>query len=113
MLRASGHHNGTDYTLGGVAEGTGSTGVAGGDALLRFVNAALGGDAGVLDAARSAAVGAVGLAGMLDAAAVIGGFDGITRIADATGIPVEAAKAEGAADFVAALGIGRFRAEKV
>lgn len=113
MLRASGHHEGNDYSLAGVSEGSGLTGVAAGDVLLRFVDAALGSDVMLLEAARSAAVGSVGAAGMLDAAAVIGGFDGITRIADATGIPVEPAKAEGAADFVEALGIGRFRAEKV
>ena len=49
---------------------------------------------------------------MLDAAAVIGGFDGITRIADAIGIPLEPAKQEQTADFFDALGIGRFRLEK-
>ena len=49
---------------------------------------------------------------MIDAAAVIGGFDGITRIADAIGIPLEPAKAEQTADFFAALEIGRFRAEE-
>ena len=81
--------------------------------MLSFADAALGGDPVALDAARSVLVGVVGAAGMVDAAAVIGGFDGITRIADATGIPVEPAKAEGAADFVSALGIGRYRAEKV
>ncbi len=41
----------------------------------------------------------------LDAAAVIAGFDGITRIADATGIPLEPAKAEQTADFRKELGL--------
>jgi hypothetical protein len=49
---------------------------------------------------------------MLDAAGVIGGFDGITRIADATGIPLEPAKAEQTADFRMTLGIDRFQREK-
>ena len=89
------------------------TGVAGGAELLRFAETALGSDPAALAEARRAAIGAVGMDGMMDAAAVIGGFDGITRIADATGIPVEPAKAEAAADFVAALGIERYRAEKV
>ena len=113
MLRASGQHDSNDYFLAGVTERAGATGVANGDVLLRFVDAALGRDVALLEAARSVTVGLIGLAGMSDAAAVIGGFDGITRIADATGIPVEPAKAEGAADFIAALGIGRFRAEKI
>jgi hypothetical protein len=90
-----------------------ATGVTSGAELLAFADAALGMDGRALAAARAAVVSVAGVAGMVDAAAVIGGFDGITRIADATGIPVEPAKAEDAADFIAALGIGRFRAEKV
>ncbi len=81
--------------------------------LLRFADAALGPDVRELEAARVDVVATVGAAGMIDAAAVVGGFDGITRIADATGIPLEPDKAEAAADFIEALGIGRFRAEKV
>jgi hypothetical protein len=53
-------------------------------------------------------VDAVGEAGMIDAAAVIAGFNGITRIADATGIPLEAPKAEQTAGLRADLGIDRF-----
>ena len=79
---------------------------------MAFADAALQEDRGTLDAARAAVVGLVGIDGMVDAAAVVGGFDGITRIADATGIPLEEAKAE-AADFIEPLGIARYRAEKV
>jgi hypothetical protein len=43
-----------------------------------------------------------------DAAGVVGLFNAIDRIADATGIPLEAEKAEASADFRAALGIDRF-----
>ena len=42
---------------------------------------------------------------MVDAAAVIAGFDGITRVADATGIPIEPAKAEQTADLRSELGL--------
>ena len=66
---------------------------------MTFAEAALRGDAVTLDAARAAVARLVGIDGMVDAAAVIGGFDGITRIADATGIPLEQAKAE-SADFI-------------
>lgn len=45
---------------------------------------------------------------MLDAAAVIAGFDGITRIADATGIPLEPPKAEAVADLRTTLRLDRF-----
>lgn len=49
---------------------------------------------------------------MVDAAAVIGGFDGITRIADATGIPLEAPKAEQTADLRGVLQLEEFAAAK-
>jgi len=80
--------------------------------LLAFADAALGRDNDALTHARDAVRAAVGGAGLSDAAAVIGGFDGITRIADAAGIPLEPEKAAMTADFFAALDIGRFRREK-
>jgi hypothetical protein len=83
-----------------------------GGTLLAFADAVLGRDAGTLARAREAVRQAVGDAGLSDAAAVIGGFDGITRIADATGIPLEPEKAAQTADFFDALDIGRFRREK-
>ena len=89
------------------------TGVAGGEALLALVDAALGRDDAVLAQARAAVRFSLGEAALSDAAAVIGGFDGITRIADAIGIPLEPAKAAQTADFFEALEIGRFRMAKV
>ena len=50
---------------------------------------------------------------MIDATAVVfAGFDGVARIADATGIPLEAPKAKQTADLRAALGIDEFTAAK-
>ena len=83
-----------------------------GGTLLAFADAALGNDATALQRTRDAVRQAVGEAGLSDAAGVIGGFDGITRIADATGIPLEPEKVEMTADFFDALNIGRFRREK-
>jgi hypothetical protein len=94
-------------------DGASATGVPGGDVLLALVDAALQRDEAKLVQARAALRASLGLAALIDAAAVIGAFDGITRIADATGIPLEPAKAEQTADFFAALGIGQFRAAKV
>ena len=84
-----------------------------GGTLLAFVDAVLRGDATTLERARDAVRQAVGEAGLSDAAGVIGGFDGITRIADAIGIPLEPEKAEMTADFFNALDIGQFRRAKV
>jgi hypothetical protein len=93
-------------------DGATATGVTGGEALLALVDASMGQDSAALEQARAVVRASLGEAVLLDAAAVIGGFDGIIRIADATGIPLEPAKAEQTADFFGALQIGRFRMEK-
>lgn len=113
LLRASGQHDNRDYALHGVMDGASATGVAHGALLVGLVDAALGRDDAALERARTAVRNAMGAAALIDASAVIGGFDGITRIADAIGIPLEPAKAEQTADFFAALQIDRFRASKV
>lgn len=73
------------------------------DVLLAFADAVIAGDD--ITARRERVVAQLGEAAMVDAAAVIAGFDGITRIADATGIPLEPAKAEQTADFRKELGL--------
>jgi hypothetical protein len=113
LLRASGQTDKRDYALDGLMDGTTATGVTGGGMLVALVDAALGRDDAALVQARAAMRASLGLAAVMDAAAVIGAFNGITRIADATGIPLEPAKVEQTADFFAALGIGRFREAKV
>lgn len=89
-------------------DGTSDVGVEHAAVLGRFAESALAAADASLDAARAHLVDAVGEAGMIDAAAVIAGFNGITRIADATGIPLEAPKAEQTAGLRADLGIDRF-----
>ena len=103
--------------MAGVLDAATATGVATGDALTGWVDATLAAawpdaDPARLPAAREAVRAALGPAAVLDGAAVIGGFDGITRIADAIGIPLEPAKAEQTADFFADLALERFRAAK-
>lgn len=90
----------------------GGIGVTGERALLNLADAALARQQVDLPMAREAVRESLGDAALLDAAAVIGGFDGITRIADATGIPLEPVKADQTADFFDALGIGAFRLAK-
>jgi hypothetical protein len=91
------------------------TGAAGGDAgvrhgrlLIAFAEAVLGRDEAALARARAALTTALGPPGLVDAAAVVGLFNAIDRVADATGIPLEAEKAAASADFRAALGLDRF-----
>ncbi len=84
-----------------------TSGIPAGAVLSNFAEAILTG-ADILPQARSAVVAALGEAAMIDAAAVVAGFNGITRIADATGIPLEAAKAEESDEWRGRLGIDRF-----
>lgn len=112
LLRGSGRHSGKDYRLGGIVEGEGGSGVAGETQLLAFADAAIGAG-NTLGVERQAVAEAIGEAAMIDAAAVIAGFDAITRVADGTGIPLEPAKAEATADWRGALGIDAFWARKV
>jgi len=92
--------------------GTSDVGVAAAAELLAFADAAVRRDDGAVLRSRSSIVSVLGESAMLDAAGVIGGFEGITRVADATGIPLEPAKAEQTADFRTMLGIDRFQREK-
>jgi hypothetical protein len=93
-------------------DGRGGSGVAHEAELLAFADAAVTGD-GDLAAARHALASRIGEEATTDAAAVIAGFDAITRVADGTGIPLEAPKAEASADWRASLGIDAYWAAKV
>ena len=98
--------------MDGVMDGTSDTGVPHAAELLTFVEAALTSDAALITSTRATLMAVMGEAAIVDAAAVIAGFNGITRIADATGIPLEHAKAEQSADWRTTLGIDRFAETK-
>jgi hypothetical protein len=91
-------------------DGSAEVGVPYARELLAFADAALAFD--TMPTQRAAALTAVGEAPLVDAAAVIGAFNGIVRIADAMGIPLEDAKAADSADWRASLGIDRYAAAK-
>lgn len=92
-------------------QGAGGSGVGHDAALLAFVDAVI--DDHDVAQRRAAVVAAIGEEAALDAAAVIAGFDAITRVADGSGIPLEPAKAEASADWRARLGIDDYWARKV
>jgi hypothetical protein len=109
LLRASGLTQNRDYDLNAVTgAGQSDAGVPHGRLLVLFAEAALGEDDAALADARAALLAALGPAGLVDAAGVVGLFNAIDRVADATGIPLEAEKAEASADFRAAFGLDRF-----
>jgi hypothetical protein len=98
--------------MDGVMDGASDTGVLHASELLAFAEAVVAFDTPLISRTRDALLDAMGEDAMVDAAAVIAGFNGITRIADATGIPLEDTKAEQSASWRNTLGIDRFAATK-
>lgn len=87
MLSWSCHESDTDVDLTAIAAGCGDAGIPLGDELQRFASAAadLRGDDAEMDAARALLLRAGGEPVMVDAAAVAGNFQMMTRLADGTG----------------------------
>jgi hypothetical protein len=109
LLRASALSQNQDYDLAAVTGAVKSdAGVPHGRRLVLFAEAVLGEDDAALADAGAALMAALGPPALVDAAGVVGLFNAIDRVADATGIPLEAEKAEASADFRAALGLNRF-----
>jgi hypothetical protein len=109
LLRASGRTYDKTYDLAAVT-GTPESdgGVPYGRLLVAFAEAVLGDDDAALVRTRDALTTALGPPGLVDAAGVVGLFNAIDRVADATGIPLEPEKAAASADFRAALDLDRF-----
>jgi hypothetical protein len=85
-------------------------GVAQGDRLIEFAEAVLAGDEARLAPARARLAAALGEDGLVDAAGIVGFFNAIDRIADATGIPLDPERLPSTADLRAELGIDAFLA---
>lgn len=108
MLRESSKATGENYDLSLLMGGSGDGNIPDGAMLVAFADAVLGSDDARLAAIRSEIRAKMGDAALVDAAAIAATFNAIDRVADATGIPIEDAKAEATADFRAALGINAF-----
>lgn len=109
LLRASGVTQNKAYDLNAVTgAAAGDAGVAHGRLLVEFAEAVLGEDEGALARVRAALRAALSPAGLVDAAGIVGLFNAIDRVADATGIPLETEKLEASLDFRAALDLDRF-----
>ncbi len=89
MLRESVQQTGVEFELtslsGEEADGT----VPHQDLLLDFAEAVVLRDASAAATLRSRMIEALGPAGYLDACGVVAGFHGFTRIADASGVPLD------------------------
>jgi hypothetical protein len=95
-----------------IGAAAGGGGVARGEDLVEFAEAVLGGDDARLVASRAALRTALGEAGLVDAAGIVGFFNAIDRVADATGVPLDPERIAATAEFRAALGIDAFAEDR-
>lgn len=109
LLRVSGESEGAGVDLSavnGAAKDDG--GVAHGALLGAFVEAVMGDDEAERTRARAALRAALTPEAFVDACAVVGAFNVVDRIADATGIPLDAGMAAMTGDLRGELGLARF-----
>ena len=86
----------------------GDAGVTHGARLVAFTDAVMLGDDAALERERRLVRTLLGPDAFVDLAAVIGSFNVVDRIADATGIPLDEALAAATGDIREALALGRF-----
>ena len=108
MLRESAQAFEYEVDLMAVRDPNRAPGVPGGAALLSLVDATLA-DAGSLTDAQDAVIDQLGSESLVDAAAVIGNFEMMNRVADGTGIPVAGAAIDRERDLISRLEIEGFQ----
>ena len=110
LLRASSEHEGRDVDLHAVTDGEhrAGSGIPHGEALIRFAEAAVRGSDSELALARQQVLDELGPEPLVDAAAIVGNFQRMVRIADATGIPLDGMVNRVTADLRAEIGIEKY-----
>lgn len=110
MLSWSAQNSGITWDPRSITDATVDPLLNGGRELVDFVDAAHGSDDEVMASARRELRDALGEAAMVDAAGVIGNFNQMNRLADATGMPVGPGSMRHSEELRAATGIERFHA---
>jgi hypothetical protein len=115
MLRASIEYSGADANLTGIADGAkaGDAGIEHGERLTAFADAAVKGDPAELATARETLRDAAGSEVLVDAAAVVGNFERMVRIADGAGIPLDGVVTALSGDFREELGLEAFQSRRL
>lgn len=93
--------------LSALASG-GDSGVANDDVLTAFAEAALGTDGDALAEARDNLASRMGEAAVTDSAAIVATFQKMTRVADSTGIPLDAIVEMASRDLREQIGVNSF-----
>ena len=105
----SGQTKGAEIALGSVnGQGLTDSGVAHADVLVAFTDAAMGDDDDALMGTRTALRAAMGDEAFVDTCAIVGAFNVVDRIADATGIPLDDGIRMLSEDVRKELDLGRF-----
>lgn len=113
MLRASSQTIDAEVELRSVVDGNSiDSGVPGGALLIDFVEAALTEET-KLSAARNELEAALGSEALVDAAGVIGNFQRMVRIADGTGIPLDARSVESSESMRKTLHLNEFESARL
>ena len=110
MLSWSAQTMGIEWNPRSVTDPTVDPLLEGGSELVAFVDAAHGSDEAEIAAAGTALREALGDAATVDAAGVIGNFNQMNRLADATGMPVGPGSMRRSEPLREATGIARFHA---
>ncbi|MCY3968401.1 MAG: hypothetical protein OXG74_00580 [Acidobacteria bacterium] len=111
LLRASSDAVGAEVDLSAAVEEAADGGVEDGAVLTAFAEAVVRAT-DELDAARVRALKTLGPAKFVEAAATIGIFNGLVRVADSTGIPSDAMMLERTADVRGKLGFDSWSGAK-
>ena len=105
LLRESGRHDGIDHHFEAInGEALDRATVDHAQTLNDFAQAFFAQERFELNAARQAVLDELGAAALADASATVAIFNAVVRIADATGVPLEEYKIDGAADLREQLG---------
>lgn len=108
MLRVSSQSEGLNANLQAVTLKDADAGVPHSTLLRELTEATIGMRWDDLDSIRLEALEAIGRQSTADALAVASGFNGITRVADATGIPIDSYEDEIGKEIRSSIGIDRF-----
>jgi hypothetical protein len=111
LLRASGEISGHEIDVSVVKDDTAATasGIPYAQVLLAFTEAVVRGSEEELAGSRARLLDELGAACLVDAAAVVGNFERMVRIADATGIPLDSPVEALTQDLRADLGLEAFQ----
>lgn len=89
-------------------EPSANSGIADGEYLLRLTDAVVGADVETLHLLRAEGLERMGNDAVVDAMAVAAGFNGINRVADATGTVLDSHMMTASRDFRESTGINRY-----